>query len=267
MLSVCATTNTTAATATTIAPRLLLISTNPARAPRARSYIVALRNLNAVVSFAKDGSGIQWLLAADANLTSKKAANASFAFDGGASRFYDPHTAIMLDDGNLLLMDDGNNRAGCADDSVRTNHSGSEKHCFSRAVKYELSYRRREATLAWQFEFPNLWSSALSDATDEAAAIDKLEKADLFEKDGGSAYYLADAGDYLVGFTATDENDADFKKQAYLFEIDADGGVVAEMTFRRQLWDLYQAGMYRMVPYDTIYGESKTCPFTGQTER
>ena len=39
------------------------------------------------------------------------------------------------------------------------------------------------------------------------------------------------------------------------------------MTFRRQLWDLYQAGMYRMVPYDTIYGESKTCPFTGQTER
>ena len=66
-LRVCATTNTTAATATTIAPRLLLISTNTARAPRARSYIVALRNLNAVVSFAKDGSGIQWLLAADAN--------------------------------------------------------------------------------------------------------------------------------------------------------------------------------------------------------
>ena len=64
----------------------------------------------------------------------------------------------------------------------------------------------------------------------------------------------------MVGFTATDENDVDFKTKAYLFQVDTDGEVVAEMSFRRQLWDQYQAGMYRMVPYDTIYGESTTCP-------
>ena len=39
------------------------------------------------------------------------------------------------------------------------------------------------------------------------------------------------------------------------------------MSFRRNLWDLYQAGMYRIVPYDSVYGESTTCPFTAPTAR
>ena len=90
----------------------------------------------------------------------------------------------MMEDGQVLLMDDGNNRVGCSKDSVKVNNSGSEKHCFSRAVQYSLSYRSHEAKLTWQFEFPNLWSKSV---TDEMTEIDTLEKADLFEKDGGSA--------------------------------------------------------------------------------
>ena len=49
----------------------------------------------------QDGSGLLWLLAADGNMTSQGSPNASFGFDAKASRYYNPHTAVMLPGGDV----------------------------------------------------------------------------------------------------------------------------------------------------------------------
>merc|ERR1719161_300712 len=92
----------------------------------AHDYIVSLRNLDTVIAFAKDGSGLSWVLSSESQMRS------NFTFARPEDRFYNPHDAKLVAGTNdeLLLIDDGNNRPGCS--------SPMQRHCYSRAMHYRL---------------------------------------------------------------------------------------------------------------------------------
>ena len=93
-----------------------------------RIQVVALRNLNTVVSLRRDGDpALLWTLSSSLD-------SSDFEFENDAARFYQPHSVSQLPNGNILLIDDGNDRPGC--DESATDHSYSG--CFSRAIMYRL---------------------------------------------------------------------------------------------------------------------------------
>ncbi|KAH8065072.1 hypothetical protein JL722_1972 [Aureococcus anophagefferens] len=69
-----------------------------------------------------------------------------YGFEDDDQKFYDPHSALQLPNGDLLVVDDGDDRPGCA----TANTSG----CFSRAIAYELDAAARRE-VRWQFEWPS----------------------------------------------------------------------------------------------------------------
>ena len=104
--------------------------------PRTRS----LRNINTIIAFRQDGSGVEWYLSANAvNVTGIPS---NFTFDNDDSKFYNVHEAQLIDEDSLILMDDGNNRPGCK--------APEGENCFSRALEYHLDFEKMEATLVWQ---------------------------------------------------------------------------------------------------------------------
>ena len=52
--------------------------------------LVSIRNQDAVASFARDGSGLRWVLSRNAHMRS------NFSFDRASSAFYNQHHATQL---------------------------------------------------------------------------------------------------------------------------------------------------------------------------
>ena len=198
--------------------------------------VASLRNINLVVAFRADGSGAEWYLSPSSQMPS------NFTFLNNESMFYNPHDAQLLDATTLVLFDDGNNQPDC--------HQPEGQHCFSRAVKYALDWATGTCTLTWEFEY-----KIEKNATN---ALSKLETEDIFVADGGSVT-LYD-GEYVVAFTVTPANGV-YSKNAYFFVVDEDGNARTEIKLARHYWDGVTAGVYRAVPFDTIYGEVSESPF------
>ena len=198
------------------------------------SLLVSLRNLDTVLCLARDGSGLRWAISASLPALS------NFTFSDDAAMFYDPHEAVLSGDDALLLFDNGKNRPGCA--------SPWQKHCYSRAVKYHLNFERKEAKVAWQFEFP-----LRDDGTHNASAI---TTTDAYVRNGGS---LVQQGDlYYVGYTSARHDST--LTDATVFEVDGDGSIVSSIGVDRSFWSA-AGGMYRALPLASVHGESRGSPF------
>ena len=46
-----------------------------------------------------------------------------------------------------------------------------------------------------------------------------------------------------------------------MFEVTEDGDVRSQVKIKRYLWEDYESGLYRTVPFSSIFGESSACPF------
>ena len=197
------------------------------------SLLVSLRNLDTVLCLARDGSGLRWAISASLPALS------NFSFADEDAMFYDPREAVLSGDDALLLFDNGKNRPGCT--------SPWQKHCYSRAVKYHLNFARREAKVAWQFEFP-----LRDDGTHNASAI---TTTDAYVRNGGS---LVQQGDlYYVGYTSARHDST--LTDATVFEVDGDGSIVSSIGVDRSFWSV-TGGMYRALPLASVHGESRGSP-------
>ena len=88
-------------------------------------YVASLRNINTVVAFYKDGSGLAWSISASAPTI-----ESTLSFAATDMEFYDVHDAQLIKYDELLLMDDGNNRKDCTQVGF-----DDEVDCFTRAIK------------------------------------------------------------------------------------------------------------------------------------
>ena len=216
----------------------------------ADNYVVTSRNLDAVLSLARDGRGLQW------TLSPTIASDFTFATD--ADKFYDPHDVTQTSNTTLTLVDDGNARPACNFDD--TSHQG----CFSRAIELELDFETMEAKVTWQFEFPTLLANT--------GDLREAERGDVFNEVGGSVTRLGDAAsnasatdDFLVAFTAIDDSDDNATSVGYetfVYQVARDGAIVSALVLPA-LPSWGTAGRYRVEPTSTVYGESSTCPFAG----
>ncbi|KAH8055200.1 hypothetical protein JL721_10303 [Aureococcus anophagefferens] len=207
------------------------------------NVLVASRTLNTIWSLAHDGSGAQWTLSSTLNASDAGVGDGGiwYAFEDDDEKFYDPHSALQLPNGDLLVIDDGDDRPGCA----TANTSG----CYSRAIAYELDAAARVAKVRWQFEWPS--------------ALDvNFKTDDLYNLVGGSAAALAN-GDYLVAFTSLDDtNKYDSRGTAFAFEVDVDGrSTVTTVAIPTPKADQDRQAAYRLVPWDSVGGETSVCPF------
>lgn len=213
-------------------------------------YVVSLRNLNAVLCFHANASGLAWTL-------SPSLATSDFTFATRNDRFYNPHVPILRDATHLLLMDDGNNRPNCTN-SVAT--------CYSRAVELELDFDRKRAAVVWSFSFPDNFAASDTSAPGSHRDVARLEKRDVWQLDGGNIIPLdADANHTIVAFTGTDPSRDDvFVNVSLVFELERGlterGSMRAAMTLPRPSWD---SGSYRAIPYLSVYGETSASPFGG----
>ncbi|KAH8067049.1 hypothetical protein JL720_12559 [Aureococcus anophagefferens] len=207
------------------------------------NVLVASRTLNTIWSLAHDGSGAQWTLSSTLNASDAGVGDGGiwYAFEDDDEKFYDPHSALQLPNGDLLVIDDGDDRPGCA----TANTSG----CYSRAIAYELDAAARVAKVRWQFEWPS--------------ALDvNFKTDDLYNLVGGSAAALAN-GDYLVAFTSLDDtNKYDSRGTAFAFEVNVDGrSTVTTVAIPTPKADQDRQAAYRLVPWDSVGGETDVCPF------
>ena len=137
--------------------------------------------------------------------------------------------------------------------------------CFSRAICYELNRDATVERVAWQFEAP---FALPADGGDDAAAP-AYSKADWrhamthdeYNFDGGSVHPLP-SGTVLAAFTATYPTRA-YNRNASAFIWEVDPRVpVAESV--RSLFIVPHSGsdtgegLWRVVPWHTIYGEGTT---------
>lgn len=203
------------------------------------NYIVASRNLDAVWSLRKDGGGVEWTLSSHTELAS------DFAFERDLDKFYQPHSALQLDNGNLLLIDDGNDRPGCT--VLRTGQ------CFSRAIMYKLNRQNKTATVVWQFAYP--------DNIGDQRSFKNTSQIDSWNEVGGSVYRL-DNGHYLIAFTSVDADAVNPRGAAQIIELDTDGNrtTVATLDLPIPISDEGKQGGYRFVPWRSIAGETSARP-------
>ena len=203
------------------------------------NILVASRDLNTVWSLAHDGSGRLW--------TFSSSLDSDFAFERDVDRFYQPHSATQLPNGDVMLIDDGSDRAGCTKDVTGG--------CFSRAICYELNKKTRTARVRWQFEVPYL----LSDA--DVGDWDIYER-DVWNEVGGSVYRLSN-GNYLVAFTSVSDQEAyDRKATCFAFEVDVDSGAAirTQLAIPTPRQDQGKQNGYRLKPWSSVSGESADSP-------
>ena len=203
-------------------------------------YLVTLRNMDMLMSFARDGSGLNWAI-------SPSIANEStLAFANREAEFYAPHDITQISQDRFLLMDDGNSRPNCS--------TITYQGCFSRAVEIWLDWDAGLVRCTWQFAFPN--STMIGDQTWAAEA-----SSDVFNDDGGSVEIL-DNGNYLVAFTkllaAADDYSGDGGRA---YEVDSSGSVVSMMVFPNMPSSYDNAGHYRVLSAGSIFGETSSAPF------
>jgi hypothetical protein len=138
--------------------------------------LVSIRNLDAVIALARDGSGKRWVLSGNPNVTS------DFEFDPPDGRFWSQHDVTMLSNGNLFVMDNGDTRPGCNAHKVDGN-------CWSRGAEYFLNFTSMRAQMVWEFR-PN-------HPLDEGGS----SQAFLYSKAKGSVTEVSD-GSRLIAFPA-----------------------------------------------------------------
>ena len=116
------------------------------------------------------------------------------------------------------------------------------------------------ARVVWQFEFPYSL---------DTSTISEVEKHDLFNAVGGSAYQLSN-GNFLIGFTSVSDNRKyDPAATSYAFELatgDGDDGHVAvktRMLIPTPLQNVDRQNGYRFVPWHSVTGEGSLSPFLG----
>ena len=93
------------------------------------SVLISLGHLNQVISIAPDSGPVRWRLVGPGS---------DFTFAHARDRFYAPHTALPLANGNVLLFDNG------------TGRPYEEGGQFSRAVELELDLKRMVARRVWE---------------------------------------------------------------------------------------------------------------------
>ena len=202
------------------------------------NILVASRELNTIWSFAHDGSGKKWQFSSSLD--------SDYSFESDVDMFYQPHSAMQLPNGDIMLIDNGGARPGCT-----LEKTGG---CFSRAIAYELK-DSGVARVRWQFEVPY----ALNDRKEGDWAS---ETQDLWNEIGGSVYKLAN-GHYLIGFMSVSAQELwDERATCYAFEVDIDGGgvVKTELKIPTPIKNQGQQNGYRFKPWESIDGESATCP-------
>lgn len=216
------------------------------------SYLISLRNFDAIIAISRSGELIWTLCSTIPSLS-------NFTFASDADKFYAPHDLTQWSYGatstRITLVDDGDARPGCDDNDDA--HMG----CYSRGLELELDFTTMSVAVKWQFEFP-----ALLDNADKVKSQLKAEKEDIFNEVGGSITRLDGTGDYVVSFTAVmdvrddDDDSADSGYIAQIYEVDQHEQIVAEWRLPAlPTWST--AGRYRVVPADTIFGEAPNNPF------
>ena len=207
-------------------------------------YLASLRDINTVVAFSTSTGEVAWSISSSAS----DGIPSTLSFAAKDQTFYDVHDAQLIGTDKLLLMDDGNNREGCTMDGY-----DDETGCFTRAIRYDIDWATNTTSLAWEFEF-SVEKSATTTYAD-------LKSKDLFVPDGGSATPYG--GDYVfVAFTVTCK-ESSYGNFAWIFQVNKDDAtdVSSEIRIARDLWDELQSGLYRAVPYDSIFDESTETPF------
>ncbi|KAH8072835.1 hypothetical protein JL721_3485 [Aureococcus anophagefferens] len=219
------------------------------------NLLASSRTLNTIWSLAHDGSGARWTLSSSLEAghcaDCADAGGVWYAFEKDADRFYDPHGALQLPNGDVLVVDDGDDRPGCAVDR--------RGQCFSRVVCYALDAAAKVARVRWQFE----WPYGFADADGAARSAMDVAARDAYSSVGGSVAPLAN-GNYLVAFTSVDARSADDARgSALAFEVDVAGGAaaVSRLAVPTPLADQDKQGAYRLVPWDSIAAETHVCPF------
>ena len=97
------------------------------------NIIVSLGHLNQIISIAPDYKSLNWRLGGPGS---------DFSFTSHRDRFYAQHTAIPLENGNVLLFDNGNRRPE------------SEGGQFSRAQELSLDMDNKVASTVWEYSHP-----------------------------------------------------------------------------------------------------------------
>jgi len=209
-------------------------------AGRDDNYIVASRNLDTVWSLKRDGSGVQWTLSVHDEIPS------DFTFQKPLDKFYQPHSVLQLDNGDLLMIDDGTDRPGCT--VIRTGA------CFSRAVRYRLDHDLKTISIVWQFTYPY-------DLKDADNFLD-IAQRDTWNEVGGSAFRLEN-GHYLVAFSSVDASAQNPRGSALIFELDIHGNhtLTTTLAIPTPTSNIGTQNGYRFMPWHSINGESFSTPF------
>ncbi len=109
------------------------------------SVLIGLRNLDQVVSIAPNFKSLRWRLGGPGG---------EFTFAEPSDRFYRPHSASLLSNGNVLLFDNGN---------LRPPDEGGQ---YSRALELSLDLDTMTASKVWEYrQDPDVFSVCCSNVT------------------------------------------------------------------------------------------------------
>lgn len=213
-------------------------------------YYVSIRNLDTIAAFAQDGSGLQWTLSANSNVTS------NFTFDPPSSRFYSQHDVTVLESGNILLMDNGDTRPGCDAHRILGN-------CWSRGAEYHLDFDTMVASLVWEFRPDHAEHNSqhlYSKAKGSVSPVDTFSRIVSFSaivwRDETTKQEYNDTSFYVyqVGTDNTADDDSHNSVESAFMTIPSD---------LRTGWPY----PYRATHRDTIYGETTTMqPYSNKAE-
>jgi hypothetical protein len=123
------------------------------------NYVLSVKTLDQVISISPDLQHVEWVFGGP---------NGVYKFASPDDRFYLPHTASELSNGNILLFDNGQGRP---------EDEGGE---YTRVVEFSLSEYDMAATKVWEYR----------------------PTPDLFSRTRGGAYRLKN-GNTLVNFNTT----------------------------------------------------------------
>ena len=108
------------------------------------NFILSSRHRQQILSIAADFQAIEWQLSGP---------DSDYGFPNPSDRFYAPHQATQLPNGNILLFDNGRWRPA------------SEGGKYSRAIELRLDHERRSAVKVWGYRAdPDIFSSVVSGA-------------------------------------------------------------------------------------------------------
>ena len=212
------------------------------------NYLVSLRNLDMVASI--NGTyphDVNWIISSSIDLSTSYL---TFSFENDDDAFYFPHHVTQLGTDRILVMDNGMGRP-----------SGNGN--YTRAVEYVLDFDAHSAHVAWQFEYPlNVSHHSLASAT-----VRDILKHDLQSNVGNSVTKLPN-GHYLVAFSdlvvsVDDDNRAGtdpVQMDTLIFDVAPSGRLhSAHLIEGDSMWG---EGTYRVLPYESIGGESTSCPLS-----